>query len=100
MLGRTYGDSDPVKLVFRDPQIPTQPQTGDTFSVLVEEGHAERMLTAFKLQWAAIKIYAIAREVESLKNVGDHPEYLDEELEWLGRPMPTIREFLEMEGQL
>jgi hypothetical protein len=54
------------------------------------------MLTAFKLQWASIKIYSISGGAEALKDVGDHPDYLDENLEWIGCPRPTIAQLLEM----
>jgi hypothetical protein len=33
------------------------------------------MLTAFKLKWACIKIFSIAGGAETLKDVGDHPDY-------------------------
>ena len=56
------------------------------------------MLAAFKLQWATIMIYSIAGGAESLKDVGDDPDYLDENLEWLGCALPMIAELLlEME---
>jgi hypothetical protein len=52
------------------------------------------MVTAFELQWASIKIYSIAGGAEALKDVGDHPDYLDEDLEWIGCPRPSFRELL------
>jgi len=73
-------------------------QTGDIFYGNVEEDQAEHMLIAFNLQWEAIKLYAIAEGAESLVGVADHPQYLDSELEWIGRPLPTIWEMLDSWG--
>ena len=98
MLGTTYGDLDPRNPVFaesRQLSLCHHLRTGDIFRVKVELRLAERMLIAFKLQWATIKIYAIAGGAESLKDVGDHPDYLDENLEWLGCPQPSLRELVE-----
>jgi hypothetical protein len=101
ILGKTYGDLDPANPVFaenRQISICHHLQTGDIFYVNVEYRCADRMLAAFKLQWATIMIYSIAGGAESLKDVGDHPDYLDENLEWLGCPLPTIADLLlEME---
>ena len=101
LLGRAYGDLDPTNPVFaEDRQLSPchHLQTGDIFYGNVEEDQAEHMLIAFNLQWEAIKLYAIAEGAESLVGVADHPQYLDSELEWIGRPLPTIWEMLDSWG--
>ncbi|KAK5652361.1 hypothetical protein OQA88_10553 [Cercophora sp. LCS_1] len=50
----------------------------------VEYQYAERMLSAFRIQWAAIKILLLAGGAEPLDDVGDSPDYLDENLNWMG----------------
>lgn len=98
MLSKTYGHFDPANPVFAPDERLShydQLQTGDIYYVKVETQHADHMLTAFKLRWAVSKIYSIAGGVEALKDVGDHPEYLDENLEWIGRPEPSFRELME-----
>ncbi|KAK5656460.1 hypothetical protein OQA88_4843 [Cercophora sp. LCS_1] len=98
MLGKTYGDLDSSNPIFahdRQHSICHFLRTGDIFYVNVETRRANHMLTAFKLQWACIKIFSIAGGAEALKDVGDDPDYLDENLEWIGNPRPSIRELLQ-----
>ncbi|KAK3360467.1 hypothetical protein B0T25DRAFT_578394 [Lasiosphaeria hispida] len=95
MLGKTYGDLDSSNPVFahdRQDSICHHLRTGDIFYVKVETRYANHMLTAFKLQWACIKIFSIASGAEALKDVGGHPDYLDENLEWIGYPHPPAQE--------
>jgi len=42
------------------------------------------MLSAFRIQWAAIRILSLAGGAEALDDVGDAPDYLDEKLRWMG----------------
>jgi hypothetical protein len=98
MLGKTYGDLDSSNPVFaHDRQDSTchHLRTGDIFYVKVETWYANHMLTAFKLQWACIKIFSIAGGAEVFKDVGDHPDYLDENLEWIGCPHPPVQELFQ-----
>ena len=97
-VGKTYGDLDltdslnPVFALDRRSSISHHVQTGDIVYVKVEPRYAERMLAAFRIQWAAINILAMAGGAESLDDVGDHPDYLDENLNWLGDSGLTIPE--------
>ncbi|KAK0753546.1 hypothetical protein B0T18DRAFT_397130 [Schizothecium vesticola] len=97
-VGKTYRDLDltdslnPVFALDRRSSISHHVQTGDIVYVKVEPRYAERMLAAFRIQWAAIKILAMAGGAESLDDVGDHPDYLDENLNWLGDSGLTIPE--------
>ena len=97
-VGKTYGDLDltdslnPVFALDRRSSISHHVQTGDILYVKVEPRYAERMLAAFRIQWAVIKILAMAGGAESLDDVGDHPDYLDENLNWLGDSGLTIPE--------
>lgn len=91
-VGRTYGDleeptdmsTNPVFAPDRQSSISHHVQTGDIFYAEVQPRHAERMLAAFQIKWTAVKILAMAGGAESLRDVGDHPDYLDENLNWIG----------------
>jgi len=89
LFNKTYGDLETNKLnpVFaqdRQSSVSHCVQTGDIFYVKVEHRYAERMLSTFRIQWAAIKILSLAGGAESLDDVGDSPDYLDENLNWMG----------------
>lgn len=76
----TYGDrssEDPVVAMLR-PKSGRPLQTGDIFYVDIQTEHTEKMIAAFELQWALIKIAAIAGGAEALDLVGDEPDFLDE----------------------
>ncbi|KAK3323824.1 hypothetical protein B0T19DRAFT_463706 [Cercophora scortea] len=88
-LNKTYGDPEanglnPVLSQDRESSVFHRVQTGDIFYVKVEHRYAERMLAAFRIKWAAINILSMAGGAESLDDVGDYPEYLDENLNWMG----------------
>jgi hypothetical protein len=53
-------------------------ETGDVFEVLIPKEHMQKMMMAFNLQWALIKILAMAGGAEALEDTPDHPEFLDE----------------------
>lgn len=103
-VGKTYGDLDltdsmnPVFALDRPSSVSHHVQTGDIFYVKVEPRYAERMLAAFRIQWAAIKNLAMAGGAESLDDVGDHPDYLDKNLKWLGYRGLTIPELIKEWG--
>jgi hypothetical protein len=84
LVGKTFGDldhtddSNPVFALDRKVSISHLVETGDIFYVKVEFRYADRMLAALQIQWAAIKILAMAGGAESLDDVGDHPDYLDQ----------------------
>jgi len=89
LFNKTYGDPDtdglnPVFAQDRRISVSHVIETGDIFYVKVESRYAERMLTAFRIQWASIRIFSLAGGAESLDDVGDHPDYLDENFEWMG----------------
>ncbi|KAK0652832.1 hypothetical protein B0T16DRAFT_455178 [Cercophora newfieldiana] len=97
MFDKTYGDldtdgSNPVFADDRRTSVSHEVETGNIFYVKVENRYANRMLAALRIQWAVIKILSIAGGVESLEDVGDHPDYLDENLDWLGHRGTTLRE--------
>lgn len=98
MLGKTYGDLDPNNPIFaedRQVSVCHHLRTGDIFYVKVEHRLADRMLTPFKLQWAVIKIYAVAGGVESLRDVGEHLAFLGPDLEWPAFPMPSMQQIVD-----
>ncbi|KAH8904492.1 hypothetical protein BR93DRAFT_149768 [Coniochaeta sp. PMI_546] len=77
----TYGDQSseiPVVAMLR-PRSGRPLQTGDIFYVDIQTEHADKMIVAFELQWALIKIAAIAGGAEALDLVGDEPDFLDED---------------------
>lgn len=90
LVGKTFGDldrtddSNPVFKLDRNVSLSHWVETGDIFYVKVEFRCADRMLAAFQIQWAAINILAMAGGAAALDDVGDHPDYLDEDLHWLG----------------
>ncbi|KAK3306111.1 uncharacterized protein B0T15DRAFT_218547 [Chaetomium strumarium] len=89
LFNKTYGDLEandlnPVFAQDRQSSVSHQVQTGDIFYVKVEHRYAERMLAAFRIQWATVKILSLAGGAESLDDVGDSPDYLDENLNWMG----------------
>lgn len=103
ILCRTFGDLDPANPVFAADRLISNChhlQTGDIFYANVEQEMAERMLTAFKLQLATIKIYSIAGAANLLRDVGDHPNYLDPDLEWAGKRYLTTRAITEARVRL
>jgi len=100
LVGKTFGDldltddSNPVFALDRKVSVSHLVETGDIFYLKVELRYADRMLAALQIQWAAIKILAMAGGAESLDDVGDHPDYLDENLNWLGHRGVTIPELI------
>ncbi|KAH6635463.1 hypothetical protein B0J18DRAFT_418863 [Chaetomium sp. MPI-SDFR-AT-0129] len=100
LVGKTFGDldptddSNPVFALNKKASVSHLVETGDIFYIKVEVKYADRMLAALQIQWAAIKIVAMAGGVESLDDVGDHPEYLDQNLNWLGHRGITIPELI------
>ncbi|KAK0649779.1 hypothetical protein B0T16DRAFT_492336 [Cercophora newfieldiana] len=89
LYNKTYGDLEtselnPVFAQDRQNSVSHRVQTGDIFYVKVEHRYAERMLSAFQIQWAAIRILSLAGGAEALNDVGDAPDYLDEKLRWMG----------------
>ena len=90
LCNKTYGDletddSNPVFAQDRRCSVSHLVQTGDIFYVKVKSQFAKRMLAAFQIQWAAIKILSLAGGVEALDDVGDHPKYPDESCrDWIG----------------
>ncbi|KAK4443777.1 hypothetical protein QBC34DRAFT_385981 [Podospora aff. communis PSN243] len=63
IIGAAYGDLDP------------------TNPITVQKQYTLGMFTALKLQFAFVKIFGLAGGEEALKDVGDWPDYLDEDLE-------------------
>ncbi|KAK3366619.1 hypothetical protein B0T24DRAFT_708842 [Lasiosphaeria ovina] len=85
LFGKTYGDLEtsglnPVFAQDRQSSLSHRVQTGDIFYVKFEHHYAERMLSDFRIQWAAIKISSLAVGAESLDDVGDSADYLDKNL--------------------
>ncbi|KAK4461944.1 hypothetical protein QBC42DRAFT_85914 [Cladorrhinum samala] len=50
---------------------------GDVFEVSIEERHMEKMILAFELQWALIKLIAMAGGAETLDDADFKPDFLD-----------------------
>ncbi|KAH6838655.1 hypothetical protein B0I37DRAFT_409188 [Chaetomium sp. MPI-CAGE-AT-0009] len=70
-------DGQPIVAITR-PATGFNVETGDVFEVLVPNRHMQKMVMAFNLQWALIKILAMAGGAEALDDTPDHPEFLDE----------------------
>ncbi|KAK4448726.1 hypothetical protein QBC34DRAFT_464486 [Podospora aff. communis PSN243] len=67
-------------------------EDGYVFYLPVAMQYADRMLAALHVQWAVTKVFALAKGAEALDDVGDHPEYLDKNLDWIGYRYTTVRE--------
>ncbi|KAM7221561.1 hypothetical protein V8F06_003133 [Rhypophila decipiens] len=52
-------------------------ESGDVFEVLVPRGHMDKMILAFDLQWAMVKLLAISGCAEAVDDLPDHPDFLD-----------------------
>jgi hypothetical protein len=76
-------DGRPIVAISR-PATGFNVETGDVFEVFVPKRHMQKMITAFNLQWALIKILAIAGGAEALDDTPDHPEFLDEDWRFPG----------------
>lgn len=80
MFRDTYGNPSSGSPVFAAarPVSGRNIRTGDIFYVDIQTRHVHKMKLAFDIQWAIIKIAAMAGGAEALELVGDEPEYLDE----------------------
>ena len=80
MFRETYGNPSSGNPVFAAarPVSGRHIRTGDIFYVDIQTRHVHKMKLAFDIQWALIKIAAMAGGAEALELVGDEPEYLDE----------------------
>lgn len=71
-------DGRPIVAIAR-PASGFNVETGDIFDVPIPKRHMEKMILAFKLQWALVKLLAMAGGPEALDYpLLDHPEFLDE----------------------
>ncbi|KAK0658091.1 hypothetical protein B0T16DRAFT_72009 [Cercophora newfieldiana] len=60
-------------------------ETGDVFGIHIPRRHMEKMVEAFRMQWALIKLLAMAGGAEVVADYPDDPEFLDENWELPGR---------------
>ncbi|KAK3317626.1 hypothetical protein B0T19DRAFT_446581 [Cercophora scortea] len=70
-------DGRPIVTISR-PATGFNIESRDVFEVLVLNQHMQKMIMAFDLQWALIKLLATDGDAEALDNTPDHPELLDE----------------------
>lgn len=70
-------DGRPIVAISR-PATGFHVESGDIFEVLVPKCHMQKMMIAFDVQWALIKLLAMGGGAEAIDNVPDHPEFLDE----------------------
>lgn len=76
-LGNTSGlEGKPVVAITR-PATGFNVESGDIFQVFVLKRHMQKMILAFDLQWALVKLLAMGGGVEAIKEVPDDPEFLD-----------------------
>ncbi|KAK5652098.1 hypothetical protein OQA88_10876 [Cercophora sp. LCS_1] len=59
-------------------------ETGDIVEIRVPKQHMEKMALALKVQWALVKILAMAGGPEAVEDTPYHPEFLDENWEFPG----------------
>jgi len=59
-------------------------ETGDVFGVHIPRRHMEKMVEAFRVQWALVKLLAMAGGAEAAVDYPDDPEFLDENWELPG----------------
>ncbi|KAK3936890.1 hypothetical protein QBC46DRAFT_20748 [Diplogelasinospora grovesii] len=86
MFKGTYGDpssGNPVVAAAR-PVSGRPIRTGDIFYVDIQTRHVHKMMLAFEIQWALVRIAAMTGGAEALELVGDEPDYLDESGQFLG----------------
>jgi hypothetical protein len=69
---------EPIVAVSR-PETGFTLETGDIFKVSIQRRHMEKMIDAFRVQWAIIKLLAMAGGAEAVEDYPDHPEFLDED---------------------
>ena len=70
-------DGRPIVAISR-PATGFNVETGDVFDIFVPKQHMQKMIMALNLQWALIKILAMAGGAEALDDIPNHPEFLDE----------------------
>ncbi len=69
---------EPIVAVSR-PETGFNLETGDVFKVFIQRRHMEKMIEAFRIQWALTKMLAMAGGAEAVQDFPDHPEFLDED---------------------
>jgi len=74
-------------------------EDGDIFDVLIPKRHMDKMILAFQVQRALIKILAMTGGAEALEDVDYHPPFLDDDWEFPGlktvfssRPLVVLSE--------
>lgn len=70
-------DGRPIVAISR-PATGFNVESGDVFEVFVPKRHMQKMIIAFDLQWALIKLLAMGGGAEAIDEVPDHPEFLDD----------------------
>ncbi|KAK5656284.1 hypothetical protein OQA88_4664 [Cercophora sp. LCS_1] len=59
-------------------------ESGDIIEVNIPQRHMDKMILAFDVQWALVKLLAMAGGAEALDDVPYHPDFLDENWEFPG----------------
>jgi len=60
----------------------SRPEAGftlETGGVSIQRRHMDKMIDAFRAQWAMIALLAMAGDVEAVEDCPDYPEFLDKD---------------------
>lgn len=86
---------EPIVAVSR-PETGFTLETGDVFRVLIQRRHMEKMIEAFRVQWALVKMLAMVGGAEAVEDVPDHPEFLDEDWRLPGPRAAFVRHWAQI----